>query len=271
MCNLKTLKTSTIYSYLLVPKAKNVNLPANKTHYWLLTICCNERNTVYWRHFLISSLTTTYSLDVHFRLCQIYRIHINSSRVLTLFLRDLSSLRVGEAHVLPNVFSFSFFNKNSHIFTALRYDRFLETRQSLVLRVTERSSTIFCDEINLSDERKREAKYRRERVQPRIRASQWSRPNCSRAKARWNSTTFHSEAEAARFEWSCLAIGWPDSDVTALIVPRTPHHVAHRRFLSPSFSSSPLRLSLSLPLFSPSLFLFFPSLSVVFSARQKSA
>lgn len=137
-------------------------------------------------------------------------------------------------------------------------DRFFEACEKLDVRTLEWNRAVFCDRNVISD--KLYMTSVKERIQPRIRASQWSRPNCSRAKARWNSTTFHSEAEAARFEWSYPAIGRIHSDVTALIVPRTPHHVAHRTFLSPFFP-----LSLSLAPFHLPFFLqprnFFSSLS----------
>jgi len=56
-------------------------------------------------------------------------------------------------------------------------------------------------------------------------------------------------SEAGGFEWSGSAIGRVDGDddVTALIVPRMPHHVAPRRspFL-PRFALSPSDLSILL-------------------------
>lgn len=55
---------------------------------------------------------------------------------------------------------------------------------------------------------------RAERVQPLEFASQWSRPNCSRAKVRWNSSSFYLDPEAGRFEWSRPAIGWDWLTVT---------------------------------------------------------
>jgi len=60
------------------------------------------------------------------------------------------------------------------------------------------------------------------------------------------------DPEASGFEWSKPAIGRADGDddVTALIVPRMPHHVAPRRSPSPS-------LSLFIPL-SDSLFTLLP-------------
>ena len=164
--------------------------------------------------------------------------------------------------------------------SVLRYDRFFETRERLYVRTLEwNRAEFFCDR-NVIIWARHDDEREGGRIQPRIRASQWSRPNCSRAKARWNSTTFHSEAEAARFEWSYPPIGRIHSDVTALIVPRTPHHVAHRTSLSPflplSLSLAPFHLPFFLqprnffliPLILLSLSLS-PSLSLLFPLGRK--